>query len=231
MPVAVDTTGLLSGKTVKSIDVGFAQTCVVASDNHAYCWGDNTMGQLGDGTTNESDVPVAVSTTGIMSGKTILTIAAHQSNHTCAIASDNLAYCWGNNWSGQLGNDQDHQFVNTAITAVDMTGVLSGMTIKSLYAVVNHTCAIASDDNAYCWGQNDSGNIGNGNNNSYSYPVAVYTGGALSGRTIKSIASGWSHVCAIASDDNSYCWGQNQGAFGNGDGMNSFYPVHTFAAP
>jgi alpha-tubulin suppressor-like RCC1 family protein len=102
--VAVTTSGALSGKTVKSMVQGQSHTCVIASDNNAYCWGRNNQGQLGNGTTSDSSVPVAVSMSGLLSGKTIKSISAGHA-YTCVIASDNNAYCWGYNGDGQLGNN------------------------------------------------------------------------------------------------------------------------------
>ena len=78
-------------------------TCAIASDDKAYCWGNNNFGVLGNGSTVNSSVPVAVNTTGVLAGKTIKQISAG-SSHTCAIASDDKAYCWGDGYPGQLGN-------------------------------------------------------------------------------------------------------------------------------
>ena len=94
VPVAVDTSGALNGKTVTHISAGYQHTCAVTSDGGAYCWGWNSDGQLGNGSTTNSDVPSAVDTSGVLNGKTVTEISAGQ-YHTCAIASDGNAYCWG----------------------------------------------------------------------------------------------------------------------------------------
>ena len=103
VPVAVNTTGVLAGKTIKQISAYGFHTCAVASDNKAYCWGNNKSGNLGNNSTTNSLIPVAVNTTGVLAGKTIKQISAG-SSHTCAIASDDKAYCWGDGYPGQLGN-------------------------------------------------------------------------------------------------------------------------------
>ncbi|OYW83945.1 hypothetical protein B7Z17_04860, partial [Candidatus Saccharibacteria bacterium 32-49-10] len=108
------------------IAAGANHTCAIASDNQAYCWGDNSVGQLGNNSTTDSLTPVAVSTSGVLSGKTILSLSAG-GDHTCAIASDNQAYCWGSNSSGQIG---DNAIANRLVpTAVNTAGALSGKTI------------------------------------------------------------------------------------------------------
>lgn len=103
VPVAVTTSGVLSGKNVTSISVGAGYTCAIA-DGKAYCWGYNVYGQLGDGTTTQRTTPVAVSTSGLLSGKTITSIVAG-AGQTCVTANNNKSYCWGYNVYGQLGNN------------------------------------------------------------------------------------------------------------------------------
>ncbi|MDK2899024.1 MAG: hypothetical protein PWQ10_211 [Patescibacteria group bacterium] len=223
IPVVVDTSGVLSGLTVKSISVGYGHACAIASNNQAYCWGRNTYGQLGNNSTTNSSVPIAVTTSGVLSGLTIKSISAG-SNYTCAIASNDQAYCWGYNAQGQLGNNST---TNSSVpVAVTTTGVLSGLTIKSISTGGTHTCAIASNDQAYCWGSNNYGQLGNDTTIDSSIPVVVTTTGVLNGLTIKSISAGSSYTCAIASNDQAYCWGYNtQGQLGNNSTTNSSVPV------
>ena len=223
IPVAVNTAGVLSGKTIKSISSGYMDTCVIASDNLAYCWGGNDTGQLGNNSTTESHVPVAVDTTGALSGKTIKSISAGLRT-TCVIASDDLAYCWGYNYYGNLGNNSTNQ--SQVPVAVNTDGVLSGKTVKNISVGYDSVCVIASDDQAYCWGADDYGQLGNNSTNQSQVPVAVNTDGVLSGKTVKSISTGAYLSCAIASDDQAYCWGWNTtGQLGNNSITQSNVPV------
>ena len=213
--------------SAKQVLAGMSNTCAVASDDKAYCWGNNISGALGNNSTTNFSIPVAVNTEGVLAGKIIKSIS--DSNiHTCAIASDNKAYCWGNNKSGNLGNNST---TNSLIpVAVNTTGVLAGKTIKQISAGTSHTCAIASDDKAYCWGAGSSGQLGNGTTSMTKVPVAVNTTGVLAGKTIKQISAGSSHTCAIASDDKAYCWGDGYpGQLGNGSTVNSSVPVRVYA--
>jgi alpha-tubulin suppressor-like RCC1 family protein len=223
-PVAVThTTGALSGKTVKAITTGNAFTCAIASDNKAYCWGNGVNGRLGDNTTTSKTAPVAVYGSGVLSGKTIKAISAG-SVHACAIASDDNAYCWGSGGNGQLGNNA--ATVQIAPVAVDKTGVLSGLTIKQISGGGNFTCAIASDDQAYCWGAGGNGQLGNNSTTNSRVPVAVNTSGVLNGKTLVSITTGFAHACVTDSDDGVYCWGANgAGQLGNNSTVNSLVPV------
>ena len=224
VPVAVNTSGVLAGKTIKQISAGENHTCAIASDNRAYCWGSNKNGQLGNGSTADSRVPVAVNTSGVLAGKTIKQISAGE-NHTCAIASDNRAYCWGSNKNGQLGNGSTAD--SRVPVAVNTSGVLVGKTIKEVTTGGFHTCALDTSSKMYCWGLNSSGRLGGGLTSILSnVPVAVNMSGALAGKTIKQMSTGYSSTCAIASDNRAYCWGSgNNGQLGNGSTADSRVPV------
>jgi len=209
VPVAVTTSGALSGKTVTSIAVGYQHTCVIASDGKAYCWGSQGRGQLGNGSTTPSSTPVAVDTSGVLAGKTLKEIYAGY-EHTCAISTDGLAYCWGDNGGGKLGDGSGSGY-STLPVAVTMSGALAGKTILTMSASTVNNCAIASDGKAYCWGSNAGGVNGNSIGSSPT-PTAVDTSGALAGKTILSISTAPPNLyrygtCAVASDLRAYCWG------------------------
>ena len=222
-PVAVSTSGVLAGKTIKQISSSGYHSCAIASDDKVYCWGFNNRGQLGDGTTTNSNVPVAVNTSGALAGKIISQLSAN-GYHTCAIDSDGKAYCWGLGLSGQLG--QGTATDSSVPVAVNTSGVLAGKTIKQLSAKDYHTCAVASDDKAYCWGFNNVGQLGNNTTTNSSVPVAVNTSGVLAGKTIKQISANDYHTCAVDSDGKAYCWGRNDyGQLGTGTTTNSSVPV------
>jgi len=114
VPVAV-TGGVLANKTVTQITAGDSHTCALISDGTVTCWGDNGYGQLGDGGTTDSNVPVAV-TGGVLAGKTVTHITAG-SDHMCALISDGTVTCWGDNWVGQLGNG-DNTTSNVPVAVV-----------------------------------------------------------------------------------------------------------------
>ena len=161
-----------------SLSAGYSHSCVLKG-GQAYCWGSNYAGQLGDGGTAQSDVPVAVDTSGVLAGKTLTQIAATEYN-TCALDSSGAAYCWGLNGAGQLG---DGNFTSTdSPVAVYTGGVLAGKTLTQISAGGDSICALDSNGAAYCWGDNNSGQLGNGDEGPIAgsdVPVAVVTSGAL----------------------------------------------------
>ncbi|MEO6109807.1 MAG: prepilin-type N-terminal cleavage/methylation domain-containing protein [Candidatus Saccharimonadales bacterium] len=210
IPVPVSTSGVLSGKSVTAIDAGSAHTCVIAGGD-PYCWGIGSSGQLGQGASSSSSVPVAVTVSGVLSGKQVTALTAG-GNHTCAIASGAL-YCWGFNSSGQLGDGSTT--TRNAPVAVSVAGVLAGKTVTAVSAGTDGTCAIASGA-LYCWGSAAQGQNGDGTTVDSLLPVAVDTSGALSGKVPTDVARGNYHACAVASGS-AYCWGSNtNGALGVG---------------
>lgn len=222
VPVAVDNTGVLSGKAITAIAAGGYHTCVIAS-GQPYCWGAAGFGRLGNGmVSGQSNVPIAVDTTGVLSGKTITAIAPGTS-HTCAIASDQAAYCWGLNNNYQIGNPSVSGYTAVPV-AVDTTTGLAGKTVTIIASGVYHTCAVASGQ-MYCWGNNGYGQIGNNTTAMQASPAAVTTSGVLGGKNISSVTVGYYHTCAVASGQ-VYCWGYNGfGSVGNSSSVDVSAPV------
>jgi len=223
VPVSPTTTGVLSGKTIVSVATGAAYTCVVDSEGKVYCWGYNSMGQLGTGDRVNSAVPVAVNMSGVLSGKTVTAISAGN-YHACALAGGQV-YCWGTGVQGQLGQGANSDSNNPV--AVTTSGVLSGKTVAKLISGGNHSCVMTTDSNVYCWGFGVNGQIGNGSGGNPNTPVAIDVSGVLAGKTVTSISSvaTASHTCVIASGA-AYCWGDGgSGRLGNNDTATSYSPV------
>jgi len=129
--------------------VGFYHTCGVTFDGAAYCWGDNTWGQLGDGTTTWEPSPVLVA-----GGLTFAAVSAG-SYHTCGVTSGGAAYCWGGNSAGELGD-------GTFTQRTSPVAVAGGLMFATVSAGDSHTCGVTTGGAAYCWGDNPSGQLGNG---------------------------------------------------------------------
>jgi len=223
-PVPVSVSGVLSGKTLAQISAGAQHTCALDSTGLAYCWGDNTQGELGTGTAGSpSTVPVAVSVSGVLAGKTLTQISADGgtatpfTNHTCTLDSAGAAYCWGDNSRGEIGNGgtTTPQSSPVAVTG----GALAGKVLTQVTTGAASSCALDTVGLAYCWGDDTYGQVGNNTTTTtpVTSPVAVYTGGVLAGLTLEQISGGYRHTCALASNGAAYCWGYAaDGELGNG---------------
>jgi alpha-tubulin suppressor-like RCC1 family protein len=178
-----------------------AYSCGLSTAGAAYCWGYNETGAVGDGTTTDQLIPVAVEG-GLVFGS--LAVSAGGS-HTCGLTPAGAAYCWGFNPLGQLGDGTTEQ----RLTPVPVSG---GLTFQNLAVGFYHTCGVATGGAAYCWGRNTEGQLGDGTTTDRLAPRAVSGGLQFQSLT----ADGW-HTCGITASGTAYCWGDN-GTGGLGDG-------------
>lgn len=187
----------------RQISAGEAYSCAVTDTGGVKCWGANTNGQLGDGSTAPSSVPVPV--IGLTSGVKAVEAGGQ---HTCAIMeADGSVKCWGSNFAGQLGNNSKL----SSTTPVTVQG-LSGVT--KLSAGSNYVCALASGA-VKCWGLNQQGQLGIGASTSSSL-VPVQSVG-LGPNTVIDIAANRYHACAVTTTGSAKCWGwNNNGQIGLG---------------
>ena len=174
------------------------------------CWGDNTWGEIGDGTTTDRVKPVKVQG---LSGQ--IQSVTSGGSHVCALVHNGGAWCWGFNDKGQLG---DGTTTNRS-TPVAVTGL--PLNLAQIAAADDHTCALLVDPTVKCWGLNSKGQLGDGTTNDSSTPVKV------AGLTdVVQIALGDAYTCALLASGDVQCWGWNIfGELGNGTTTDSKSPV------
>jgi alpha-tubulin suppressor-like RCC1 family protein len=184
-----------------SSGVGYFGCGLTAQVNgNAYCWGENNLGQLGNGTSgsgNQSLQPTPVN------GGLDFLLLDTGSRHACALVSSGQMYCWGDDGNGTGGTGS--RPVPTAIT--------DGNLYKRVSAGVDHTCALlAVDGSAWCFGGGSYGELGDGQKTSHQTPTLVDPGLLLD-----QIRAGDRHTCAIDTKGDALCWGWNDdGQLGNG---------------
>ena len=202
MPVQVSA---LAGLVVQVATTG-THTCARTINGMLWCWGGNDSGQLGDGTTTDSPTPLQVTPL----GANVRQVSTSPSNHTCACLSDGTAWCWGNNYAGQLGDGTTSQ----SAFPVQVSGLAS---VVETSAGAAHTCARTSDGALWCWGDNEGGQLGNGMSSQRAMattPVRV----ARLGTNVVEICAGTGRTCARGNNGGIWCWGAREyGMMGDGD--------------
>ncbi len=226
IPVAVAAPSDGLALTFSSISAGGGHTCGVTSSGAAYCWGNGNSGQLGHGETEASSLPVAVVAPNGGSKLTFSSISAGRA-HTCGLTSSGAAYCWG--YDGQLrhGGTPDYPTIPVAVAAP--TG--GNVTFSKISAGGFHTCGMTSGGAAYCWGSGEYGQLGHGQTDASSIPVAVSAPSGDPTLTFSSISAGGRSTCGLVSSGAAYCWGYgDDGQLGHADTAASSIPI-AVAAP
>jgi alpha-tubulin suppressor-like RCC1 family protein len=205
-----------AGVTFSSIDVANGRyACALSSTGMAYCWGENTYGQLGNGTTTNSNIPSLVT----MPASTTFTAISVNNHHSCALTNTSTAYCWGLNTHGQLGNgttiNSNIPSLVTMPASTTFTKITTGGHDGRYFS-----CALSASNNAYCWGNNLRGYLGNGTTVDSTIPTAVTMPAST---TFTAIDAGSDMVCTLSSTQVAYCWGS--GDLGNGVASLSTTPV------
>lgn len=183
------------GAGVRAVAAGVDHTCAIDAQGRVLCWGANFDGRLGNGETLNRGEPVLVQ--GL--GSAAATAIAVGGSHACALLEGGAVKCWGTNAFGQLGDGSQ----TTRLGAVDVVGLDSG--VVAISAGYYYSCAITSAGRLKCWGENTSGQLGDGSNTHRSTPTDVV--GLSSG--VQAVASGDQHTCAIVAGGAVKCWGFN----------------------
>jgi alpha-tubulin suppressor-like RCC1 family protein len=195
----------------RQLSVGAGPVCGVTFDDRAWCWGANQFGGLGNGESEGASVeqcgvhacstrPVAV-----LGGHRFRQVSAGF-DFTCGTTTDDQAWCWGGNQSGQLGAGTADEFSTVPVP------VAGGRRFSQVAAGSFHACGITTAREAFCWGANDRGQLGNGTVTQSAVPVRV-------ARALEwiELSGGDVHTCGVTTGKRAYCWGGNLGgALGDG---------------
>ncbi|MEM7128643.1 MAG: Ig-like domain-containing protein [Chloroflexota bacterium] len=198
-------------RNITSVAAGGSHTCALTSTGGVKCWGKNQYGQLGNGTTEDSPVPMDVS--GLSSGVTAI---AAGGSRTCALTTIGGVKCWGYNWRGGVGDGS----TTNRITPVDVNGLTSG--VIAITVGGGHACALTTGGGVKCWGYNRYGGLGDGSTVDSLIPVDV--SGLSTG--VSSISAGGARTCALLNSGSVKCWGYNRyGGIGDGSTIDKLTPV------
>ena len=202
----------------------------IGSDGNAYAWGNNTYGQLGDGTRTSRTTPVMVKKPeGVPTDFTYVQVSAGWL-HSLAVGSDGYVYTWGWNNYGQLGNNS-HSSSYAPVRVRDPaspTDTSKGLKAVQVSGGTYHSLAVGADGNTYAWGYNSSGQLGDGTTTSRTTPVMVKEPDPKTSTDVPAdlayvqVSAGYEHSLAVGNDGYAYAWGDNtRGQLGNNS--NGYY--------
>jgi alpha-tubulin suppressor-like RCC1 family protein len=189
-----------------NVSAGDSHTCGVRSNGKLYCWGADYAGQVGDGS-NDGDGAPYPRRIGAFEDWSAVSAGG---SHTCGIRHGGKLYCWGGDYTGQIGNGNGYD-----------SNVISPKRIGSLEDWSNvsagrlHTCGVRKNGKLYCWGMDINGQVGDGDGSSdKSAPVRIGTHEDWS-----TVDAGSDHTCGVRTNGKLYCWGwDNLGQVGDGNG-------------
>jgi len=200
----------------EALALGTYHTCGLTAEGLVYCWGENSDGQLGDGTTVARSLPTLVA------GEHSFEAVAAGGTFTCGLIGDGGTYCWGRNHRGQIGDGTttDRSVPVAVPRAFDFVALsLGGAT----------TCALEENGGAYCWGANGNGQFGNGEGGDQAAQDVAYSTSpkpTLEGIPLRTVEPQGFFGCGLSVEREAYCWGQNTwGQLGTGSSRHAATPM------
>ncbi len=210
VPTEITTRFLLNpGETVVDASLGYYHSLVLTSEGRIFAWGSNETGQLGNGLTDNSNVPLNITSYfGLAEGETIVKITAGDF-HNFAITSTNRVFAWGYNSFGQIGDDTlVDKSTPVEITSNFALGV--NETVISVSAGSYHSSALTSEGRIFTWGKNSSGQLGDTTLDYKTLPNEITSAFSLAqDETIIDLSMGGYHSIAVTSNDRIFTWGFN----------------------
>src|SRR5437763_1602495 len=232
-PNATTPQGVSGGLTLASVSVGGVHACGLTAGGTAYCWGGDLYGGLGGGAPGPEictgSTPCSSAPLAVAGGLTFSSLSAGW-GPTCAVTANGSAYCWGDNLDGALGVGADTGTVQSCSVgpcSYTPLAVAGGLAFTTLGAGNFHACGLTSRGAAYCWGENVSGQLGDGTTTNSLTPVAV-----AGGLTFATLSPFISHTCGLTTGGVGYCWGSNShGELGDRTTTSSTVPVRVAGQP
>jgi alpha-tubulin suppressor-like RCC1 family protein len=219
-PVA-EPTAIAASITATQVGASF-HACLLNDGGAAYCWGTDIQGQVGRSQTPPScdDVLQCMVTTptAVIGGLTFADISVG-GGHSCARTATGEAYCWGGNLDGEIGAPAHVVRCKPIMPCNPAPTRVPSIAFASITAGNSATCGVAVSGESYCWGNNDEGKLGTGNQKSTNVPTKI--SGKIAFRVIY---PGIRHTCGITTDDRGYCWGNN---IVGGLGIGTFGGIYT----
>ncbi len=201
---------VVGGLRFRIVSAGDHYTCGITTDDRAFCWGSDGYGTLGNG-----PAFVSVNRPKAVAGGRRYRQLGTGSNHVCGVTLTNVAYCWGDNSSGQLGTGPGMGQEEAPVPVQ-----AGGLVFRQVQAGGNHSCGLTQDNKVWCWGSNAFGQLGNGGQGGGPTPQSV-----AGGLSFTQLSLGSFHTCGVTTDGVGYCWGRNAYTVGDGTAINRLTPT------
>lgn len=221
-----------SNEFIQSIKLGWASSFALTSTGRVFSWGENSLGQLGDGTFNPKGSPVDITSKFLLDPNTNEKVTYLSSSYESmfALTSAGNIFAWGDNTDGKLGDDTTTNR-NTPTNITSRFGLLNGEVIQSISSLgLFHTVVLTNQSRVFTFGNNSNGQLGNGSSSSTisKTPIDITSSFSLSvGETILELNTGWRHSIIRTSLGRIMSWGRNSdGQLGTGNITNQFTPVN-----
>ena len=219
---------------IATLSAGNSLTCGAKPDASVLCWGLSSAGEAGTGEIGPSWTPAPVKTTLALESISLAGVRHYGSAHACALTTDGIAYCWGDNMLGQLGDGT----MKSSLVPVRVAG---NHVFESISVGPQFTCGIVEGGAAWCWGQASEGQLGDDPLKADNC-AAPGSGATLRCSTVPrpvagdvkftSITTGGGFACALNSEGRAYCWGANYlGQIGDGTSLWRPTPTRVFGTP
>jgi alpha-tubulin suppressor-like RCC1 family protein len=197
------------GLRFSRLDAGGGHNCARTLSDNVYCWGLNISGQLGNGTRGPENCKLRNPSCSTIPRRVLgirfrLRQVSAGGTHTCGLKGK-LAYCWGRNAEGQLGD-------GTNSGHLEPVAVSDARQFRDVSAGRSHTCAVNPLNVTFCWGDNSIGQLGDNTTNPRVVPVRV-----VGGLRFSQVSAGSTFTCGVSTENLAYCWGNNgSGMLGDG---------------
>ena len=223
--------------TATQISVGRDYSCAVLADGTVQCWGEGSNGQLGNGATGDSNIPVTVSVltnpddpNSDLTPLTDVAAVSARELHTCALMRDGTVQCWGSGNNGELLQIDSGQTREDSLFPVEIPGITSAVEI-AVGPRGFHTCVLLRDESIRCWGPNNAGQLGDATVLIAAANSAVSVIAVPEITTAAQVSPGRNHTCAVLENGTVSCWGRNaDGQLGDGTTTGSRTPVQVSIA-
>jgi alpha-tubulin suppressor-like RCC1 family protein len=195
-PITVSSFG--EGRHAIELAAGKFHTCALLNDGSISCWGHNSLGSLGNGSSGHSDVPQNINSHEFVSVRS-------GGFTTCGATNASKLFCWGRNARFQTGKDVGMNVVSSPEEIVINANIEA---LKSLKMGDSHSCFVNDSNEIWCWGANDDGQLGTGETSLRSLPIESFR--ISSPNVAVGLGVGGKHSCVITSSNQIVCWGFNE---------------------